>query len=491
MCMMYPGADADADALLAGLDERTLALYRLAFKRREAVAEQSCPKKKHIESLPTPTPLPAPAPYATRRQTALEAAAAATATQTMPACVANPQSSLTFDADATEPGGVGIIRAPANVEAAVAQQATVGLQGDSAVNEVTDPTGGNITRGTRSDRGGNYLVTLNNSLRARVEDLQRTVTVLQASEQEAKEEENAMARERSALTHRINDLEATVSSGLPERALDDPVVNMDALPRDDNQKIVVKSSLKIKEFGKKALDMYVWMIIDAPVDVMQFFPTFEEVQPYLVWKYRLIGVSQDEYYYVVGGNAAYIKEAMKIIATKRSNTHKKIRFYAWGAGGLLPEDRWPELARENIHPGKRRTEAVWLVDFRHERFGYAWHATDDRRPFANVAFEKAALAAFVNVRVNSVELKIPQLAYLCVVVEMPLESYHGRGQASLAGVPATNRNAVRAKINMLVGILRDAARDYPARFKQDKPRGFELGRGQVRILIEGFENEFP
>ncbi|CAI5476882.1 unnamed protein product [Closterium sp. Yama58-4] len=264
--------------------------------------------------------------------------------------------------------------------------------------------------------GGNYLVTVNNSLRARVEDLQRTVNVLQAAEQEAKQEVNDMTRERAALTHRINDLEAIAASGVPERALDDPAVNMDLLPRDNDKKIVVKSTLEKKSFGKKALETYVWMITDAPVDVMQFFPTFEEVQPHLVWKYRLIGVSQDEYYYVVGGNASYIKEAMATIATKRSNTHKKIRLYAWGAGGLLPEDRWPELARENIHPGKRRTEAIWLVDFRHERFGYAWHASDDGRPFASVAFEKAALAAFVNVRATSVQLKIPQLAYLCVVV---------------------------------------------------------------------------
>ncbi|CAI5995184.1 unnamed protein product [Closterium sp. NIES-64] len=153
----------------------------------------------------------------------------------------------------------------------------------------------------------------------------------------------------------------------------------------------------------KALETFTWLITGPPVECMEFFPTFEVFQPHPITKYRLCRVNRDEYFYATGGRIKFEKPVMKVIKTKRSNTHKKIRFYAWGAGGLVDESKWPLLAVELIIPSKKRTEAKWLEDFRHGI------------PFANIAFEKAALAAFSVVTSTLVYVKIPMLAYLGVV----------------------------------------------------------------------------
>ncbi|CAI5960519.1 unnamed protein product [Closterium sp. NIES-65] len=229
----------------------------------------------------------------------------------------------------------------------------------------------------------------------------------------------------------------------------------------------------------KALETFTWLITDAPVECMEFFPTWEVFQPHLLTKYRLCGVNRDEYFYATGGRIEFKKLAMKVIKTKRSNTHKKIRLYAWGAGGLLDESKWPLLAVEMIIPSKKRSVAKWLEDFRHGV------------PFANIAFEKASLAAFSTITSNLVLLKIPMLAYLCVVVEAPLQSFRpGRGQPSLDGVGSTNSNYVRAKTNVIVGALHDAMQNNPTILQRDEPKGLVLGSGCVRILIEGWERVF-
>ncbi|CAI5981889.1 unnamed protein product [Closterium sp. NIES-64] len=106
---------------------------------------------------------------------------------------------------------------------------------------------------------------------------------------------------------------------------------------------------------------------DAPVECMEFFPTFEVFQPHLITKYQLCGVNRDEYFYATGGRIEFEKLVMKVIKTKHSNTHKKVRFYAWGAGGLVDESKWPLLAVEQIIPSKKRTEEKWLEEFRHGR----------------------------------------------------------------------------------------------------------------------------
>ncbi|CAI5990558.1 unnamed protein product [Closterium sp. NIES-65] len=155
------------------------------------------------------------------------------------------------------------------------------------------------------------------------------------------------------------------AGGVLEMSSDGPIVNPANLTRDNNGNVIVKTSLEKKEFAVKALDTFTWLITDAPVECMEFFPTFEVFQPHLITKYQLCGVNRDEYFYATGGRIEFEKLVMKVIKTKRSNTHKKVRFYAWGAGGLVDESKWPLLAVEQIIPSKKRTEEKWLEEFRH------------------------------------------------------------------------------------------------------------------------------
>ncbi|CAI5944378.1 unnamed protein product [Closterium sp. NIES-64] len=168
------------------------------------------------------------------------------------------------------------------------------------------------------------------------------------------------------LRSRLVELEAQQAGGVSEMSSDGPIVNPANLTRDNNGNVIVKTSLEKKEFAVKALDTFTWLITDAPVECMEFFPTFEVFQPHLITKYQLCGVNRDEYFYATGGRIEFEKLVMKVIKTKRSNTHKKVRFYAWGAGGLVDESKWPLLAVEQIIPSKKRTEEKWLEEFRHE-----------------------------------------------------------------------------------------------------------------------------
>ncbi|CAI5478318.1 unnamed protein product [Closterium sp. Yama58-4] len=346
-------------------------------------------------------------------------------------------------------------------------------------------------RGTRSEGINAYLVRQNRGLQAQVEDLKATIDILQISHAEAQQKLAAAEAECEILRSRLGELEAQQAGGVTEMSLADPEVNPANLTRDKEGNVILKTSLEKKEFAVKALETFTWLITDAPVECMEFFPTWEVFQPQLITKYRLCGVNRDEYFYATGSIIDFEKLAMKVIKTKRSNTHKKIRFYAWGAGGLLDESKWPLLAVELIIPSKKRSYAKWLEDFRHAVLGYSWHVNGEGVPFANIAFEKAALAAFSTVTSNLVLLKIPMLAYLCVVVEAPLQSFRpGRGQPSLGGVGSTNSNYVRAKTNVVVAALHNAMRNNPTILQRDEPKGLVLGSGSVRILIEGWERVF-
>ncbi|CAI5984316.1 unnamed protein product [Closterium sp. NIES-65] len=261
---------------------------------------------------------------------------------------------------------------------------------------------------------------------------------------------------------------------LPAHASTEEELVTDGLPD-----LPLPASSQQQQQTVKALDTFTWLITDAPVECMEFFPTFEVFQPHLITKYQLCGVNRDEYFYATGGRIEFEKLVMKVIKTKHSNTHKKVRFYAWGAGGLVDESKWPLLAVEQIIPSKKRTEEKWLEEFRHGI------------PFANIAFEKAALAAFSVVTSSLVYVKIPMVAYLCVVVEAPLESYRpGNGQPSLGGVPLTSSNLVRAKTTVVLAALHAAMVNNPTFLKHDEPKGLVLGSGKVRILIEGWERVF-
>ncbi|CAI5949031.1 unnamed protein product [Closterium sp. NIES-64] len=186
------------------------------------------------------------------------------------------------------------------------------------------------------------------------------------SEDEAAQQKLAAANsECEILRSRLGELEAQQAGGVSEMSSDGPIVNPANLTRDNNGNVIVKTSLEKKEFAVKALDTFTWLITDAPVECMEFFPTFEVFQPHLITKYQLCGVNRDEYFYATGGRIEFEKLVMKVIKTKRSNTHKKVRFYAWGAGGLVDESKWPLLAVEQIIPSKKRTEEKWLEEFRH------------------------------------------------------------------------------------------------------------------------------
>ncbi|CAI5973406.1 unnamed protein product [Closterium sp. NIES-65] len=334
-------------------------------------------------------------------------------------------------------------------------------------------------RGTRSEAVNAHWARQNRALQAQVEDLKATVDILQISQVEAQQKLAAANSECEILRSRLGELEAQQAGGVSEMSSDGPIVNPANLTRDNNGNVILKTSLEKKEFAVKALDTFTWLITDAPVECMEFFPTFEVFQPHLITKYQLCGVNRDEYFYATGGRIEFEKLVMKVIKTKRSNTHKKVRFYAWGAGGLVDESKWPLLAVEQIIPSKKRTEEKWLEEFRHGI------------PFANIAFEKAALAAFSVVTSSMVYVKIPMVAYLCVVVEAPLESYRpGNGQPSLGGVPQTNSNLVRAKTTVVVAALHAAMVNNPTFLKHDEPKGLVLGSGKVRILIEGWERVF-
>ncbi|CAI5459333.1 unnamed protein product [Closterium sp. Yama58-4] len=324
-------------------------------------------------------------------------------------------------------------------------------------------------RGTRSEGINAYWVRQNRGLQAHVEDLKATVDILQISQAEAQQKLAAAKADCEILRSRLGELEAQQAGGVTEMSSDGPHVNPANLTRDNNGNVIVKTSLEKKEFAVKALDTFTWLITDAQVECMEFFPTFEVFQPHLITKYRLCGVNRDEYFYATGGRIEFEKLVMKGIKTKRSNTHKKVRFYAWGAGGLVDESKWPLLAVELIIPSKKRMEEKWLEDFRHAVLGYAWHINGEGIPFANIAFEKAALAAFSVVTSTLVYVKIPMLAYLCVVVEAPLESYRlGNGQPSLGGVPLTNSNLVRAKTIIVVAALHAAMVNNPTFLKHDE-----------------------
>ncbi|CAI5477632.1 unnamed protein product [Closterium sp. Yama58-4] len=143
---------------------------------------------------------------------------------------------------------------------------------------------------------------------------------------EANQKIAAAEAESETLRTRVAELEAELAVDIPEKSPDNPMVNIDVLTKDKDGNVILKTSLISKEFSTKALETYTWL--STPVEQMEFFPTWEVFQPHLIVKYRLCGVNHDEYFFATGGKIEYEKLAMKVIKTKRSNTHKKIRFYA-------------------------------------------------------------------------------------------------------------------------------------------------------------------
>ncbi|CAI5939488.1 unnamed protein product, partial [Closterium sp. NIES-64] len=307
-------------------------------------------------------------------------------------------------------------------------------------------------------------------LEAQLRDLQNTVSTLNAQLQEARARMKAVEAERDSLKTQLESMQRQLSEEVAGTSAD-----MGAL-RDpsDPQDMVGKT--------------YAWLITLAPAGEMEFYPLWEEFQPHLVRKYIAEGTTQDEYYLFMGGNSKRIERALKVIGCKRANMNKPIKLWAWGAGGVIDEEKWFLLKVGGITPTKARDEKGWVEQFKHPKYGYDWHCSAQGRPFAAAAFELAVKKAFVSARCNMFAVKIPAVGYLCNVVEWPLENHKGKkGHASLDNNETNNRNNVHAKTRVVAAWLKETLEREPATFKIDEPMGFEMGVGKVRILIEGYE----
>ncbi|CAI6012420.1 unnamed protein product [Closterium sp. NIES-65] len=327
-----------------------------------------------------------------------------------------------------------------------------------------------LARRERSQVAGAHHFREARQLEAQLRDLQNTVSTLNTHLLEARARIKAVEAERDSLKTQLESIQRQLSEEVAGTSAD-----MGAL-RDpsDPQDMVGKT--------------YAWLITLAPAGEMEFYPLWEEFQPHLVRKYIAEGTTQDEYYLFMGGNSKRIERALKVIGCKRANMKKPIKLWAWGAGGVIDEEKWFLLKVGGITPTKARDEKGWVEQFKHPKYGYDWHCSAQGRPFAAAAFELAVKKAFVSARCNMFAVKIPAVGYLCNVVEWPLENHKGKkGHASLDNNETNNRNNVHAKTRVVAAWLKETLEREPATFKIDEPMGFEMGVGKVRILIEGYE----
>ncbi|CAI5930453.1 unnamed protein product [Closterium sp. NIES-65] len=342
--------EPEADALV----NNHRALYQQALKRRETIAS-SVGKTKCVHTLsgvPVPQKKSRAAKSGGQKGKRRRKAGATTGSQADLPAPASTEEELVTD-------GLPDLPLPASSQQ---QQQTV-----TNLNPLPAGSQQQLLASSLPNPVNAHWVRQNRALQAQVEDLKATVDILQISQVEAQQKLAAADSECEILRSRLGELEAQQAGGVSEMSSDGPIVNPANLTRDNNGNVIVKTSLEKKEFAVKALDTFTWLITDAPVECMEFFPTFEVFQPHLITKYQLCGVNRDEYFYATGGRIEFEKLVMKVIKTKRSNTHKKVRFYAWGAGGLVDESKWPLLAVEQIIPSKKRTEEKWLEEFRHSR----------------------------------------------------------------------------------------------------------------------------
>ncbi|CAI5949097.1 unnamed protein product [Closterium sp. NIES-64] len=326
------------------------------------------------------------------------------------------------------------------------------------------------SQGKQTHHAHSYGAREARQLEAQLRDLQNTVSTLNTHLLEARARIKAVEAERDSLKTQLESIQRQLSEEVAGTSAD-----MGAL-RDpsDPQDMVGKT--------------YAWLITLAPAGEMEFYPLWEEFQPHLVRKYIAEGTTQDEYYLFMGGNSKRIERALKVIGCKRANMKKPIKLWAWGAGGVIDEEKWFLLKVGGITPTKARDEKGWVEQFKHPKYGYDWHCSAQGRPFAAAAFELAVKKAFVSARCNMFAVKIPAVGYLCNVVEWPLENHKGKkGHASLDNNETNNRNNVHAKTRVVAAWLKETLEREPATFKIDEPMGFEMGVGKVRILIEGYE----
>ncbi|CAI5991563.1 unnamed protein product [Closterium sp. NIES-65] len=354
-----------------------------------------------------------------------------------------------------------------------------------------------LARRERSQVAGAHHFREARQLEAQLRDLQNTVSTLNAQLQEARARIKAVEAERDSLKTQLESMQRQLSEEVAGTSADmgalrdpsDPRVRMENVRKDVAGNPIIPSSISSDDaFDDMVGKTYAWLITLAPAGEMEFYPQWEEFQPHLVRKYIAEGTTQDEYYLFMGGNSKRIERALKVIGCKRANMNKPIKLWAWGAGGVIDEEKWFLLKVGGITPTKARDEKGWVEQFKHPKYGYDWHCSAQGRPFAAAAFELAVKKAFVSARCNMFAVKIPAVGYLCNVVEWPLENHKGKkGHASLDNNETNNRNNVHAKTRVVAAWLKETLEREPATFKIDEPMGFEMGVGKVRILIEGYE----
>ncbi|CAI5990556.1 unnamed protein product [Closterium sp. NIES-65] len=381
-------------------------------------------------------------------------------------------------------------------------------------------------RRERSQVAGAHHFREARQLEALLRDLQNTVSTLNAQLQEARARIKAVEAERDSLKTQLESMQRQLSAEVAGTSSDvgalqdpsDPLVRMENVRKDVAGNPTIPSSVSSDDaFDEMVGKTFAWLITLAPAGEMEFYPLWEEFQPHLVRKYIAEGTTQDEYYLFMGGNSKRIDRALKMISCKRANMNKPIKLWAWGAGGVIDQDKWFLLKVGGITPSKARNKKEWVEQFKHRKcaclfshphhagmflrtdliaivfisaakYGYDWHCSAQSRPFANAAFELAVKKAFVSARCNMFAVKIPAVGYLCNVVEWPLENHKGKkGHASLDNNETNNRNNVHAKTRVVAAWLKETLEREPATFKIDEPMGFEMGIGKVRILIEGYE----
>ncbi|CAI5990138.1 unnamed protein product, partial [Closterium sp. NIES-65] len=217
---------------------------------------------------------------------------------------------------------------------------------------------------------------------------------------------------------------------------------LEALLR-DLQNTVSTLNAQLQEAREMVGKTFAWLITLAPAGEMEFYPLWEKFQPHLVRKYIAEGTTQDEYYLFMGGNSKRIDRALKVIGCKRANMNKPIKLWAWGAGGVIAQDKWFLLRLvASIHQRRAtkrsgwsnsntvsaclfshphhagmflRTDLIAIVFIFAAKYGYDWHCSAQGHPFANAAFELAVKKAFVSARCNMFAVKIPAVGYLCNV----------------------------------------------------------------------------
>ncbi|CAI5477127.1 unnamed protein product [Closterium sp. Yama58-4] len=233
-----------------------------------------------------------------------------------------------------------------------------------------------------------------------------------------------------------------------------------------------------------------YFIGEAPAREQSFYPTLSSLRRKFQELYEDVGVPSDMFNTVMADNPEREKIPMQKMSERRCNIFSASKPYAHGPGGYITENKVPMLAAENLAPTRRRTASKWHAFFRDDVYGSKWHCDGSGRPFANRSFELALCKGLGGKRCNRLNVKIQAVATICHVVEWPMANHNGHANPSLDASDENNRAAVAAKILVVIAWIKARLEADDDVYNSEAPAGFVMGRGAVKILIEGFEAEF-